>query len=212
MSWLARISVDRELAARLRLFDPYAWHRAAWEAFPGRDGKDRDFLTRLDFRDGVFQLLLLSSEQPSRPSWCVEADWRVAPIPEAFLNYSRYRFDLVANPTRKIVKLDGNGNPTKNGKREALLRAEDQRAWFERKAIQGGFRLLDNPALDIERATASPFTIWGRRQHGTHFGVRYRGALQVESREEFQKILHKGIGSAKAFGFGMLVLQPIINA
>lgn len=212
MSWLARITVDRDSAARLHLFDSYAWHQAAWEAFPGRDQQDRSFLSRLDLRDGLFQLLLLSPAQPTRPSWCGEEDWRLVTLPAGFLEHSHYRFDLVANPTRKIVKLDQSGGPTKNGKRVALLRAEDQLAWLQRKAAAGGFRPLRIPPVDIDRATASAFSIRSRHEHGMHFGARFRGLLEVENRVAFEETFYRGVGSAKAFGYGMLVLQPIVNS
>lgn len=209
MSWLARITVGRDSVARRRLFDSYAWHQAAWEAFPGRDGQDRSFLSRLDLRDGVFQLLLLSATPPARPTWCGEEDWRLVPMPVGFLEHSRYRFDLLANPTRKITKLDRDGRATRNGRRVALLRADDQLAWLERKAVEGGFRLLHTPPVDVDRATASPFSIRSRDERGMHFGVRFRGLLEVENRVVFQETFHKGVGSAKAFGYGLLVLQPV---
>ena len=44
---------------------------------------------------------------------------------------------------------------------------------------------------------------------GTHAGVRFRGRLQVTDRERFIHAFHHGIGSAKAFGYGMLLLQPL---
>ncbi len=212
MKWLARISLDRDEAALLRLFDAYSWHQLAWSAFPGQDGKERTFLTRLDFRDCSFQLLILSSMEPSRPGCCDAGAWSVTPIPESFTSHSLYRFDLVANPTRKVVKLDGNGNPTKNGKRLALLKIEEQKSWLERKASDAGFRVIAEPPVEIDRALANAFVIRGRRVQGTHMGVRYRGVLEVENRERFRQAFRQGIGSAKAFGFGMLVLQPLTKS
>lgn len=209
MSWLAQARVEREAAARLSLFDSYAWHQVAWEAFPGREDKEREFLHRLDMKSDAFQLLLLSRTQPSRPSWCAEDDWKLTRIPPAFLEHSCYRFDLIANPTRKIVKLGDEGKPTKNGKREALMKVEDQAEWLHRKGIQGGFHVLDAPPMQIDRAGAGQFAIKGRRERGTHISVRFRGILEVKGREEFRKTFFEGVGSAKAFGFGMLVLQPV---
>jgi CRISPR system Cascade subunit CasE len=212
MSWLARVTLDRESAARLRLVDRYAWHQAAWDAFPGHDGEPRSFLSRLDVRDGVFHLHLLSASQPARPSWCGEDGWRVASIPPSYLEHRRYRFDLMANPTRKITKLDPDGRPTKNGRRVALLRADDQVAWLERKASAAGFRLLQAPPVDVDRAIENPFSIRARHEHGTHVGVRFRGLLEVEDRIAFEEAFYRGIGSAKAFGYGLLVLQPVTDS
>ncbi len=48
MTYLTQAILDFATAARLRLRDSYDWHQAVWKAFPGRDGKRRDFLSRLD--------------------------------------------------------------------------------------------------------------------------------------------------------------------
>jgi CRISPR system Cascade subunit CasE len=46
-------------------------------------------------------------------------------------------------------------------------------------------------------------------QSAYHGGVQYRGTLEVTSREDFIKSYQEGIGSAKGFGFGLLLLAPI---
>ena len=76
---------------------------------------------------------------------------------------------------------------------------------MQTKAGQHGFRL--EGAIAVEDAGVSVF----RRQErtGTHAGVRFRGRLQVTDRERFIHAFHHGIGSAKAFGYGMLLLQPL---
>ena len=127
MSWLAKITIDYHLAYKRRFSDNYAWHRAAWQAFPGQDGKAREYLTRLDYRDKtkMFELLLLAHSQPIRPDWCPEFSWQLAKVHSEFLNYQFYRFDLKANPTRKIAKLDNAGKHTKNGK--SIMKVLDPR-------------------------------------------------------------------------------------
>jgi CRISPR system Cascade subunit CasE len=209
MSWLTRIRVDFGLANRLRLHDNYAWHRTAWELFPGRDGKPRHFLSRLNVRQEGFELLLLAQESASRPSWCPQECYDERKIRSSFLEHQYYRFDLRANPTRKVAKPDKDGNRAKNGRRLALLQTEDQLAWLGRKADGSGFRILESPPVVIDPATSHTFRIPKQNRHGLHLGVSFRGLLEVTDRREFQEAFHTGIGSAKAFGFGMLVLAPV---
>ncbi len=44
---------------------------------------------------------------------------------------------------------------------------------------------------------------------GYHGGVQFRGTLEVTDREYFSKTYQAGIGSAKSFGFGLLLLAPL---
>ncbi len=46
-------------------------------------------------------------------------------------------------------------------------------------------------------------------QGGYHGGVQFRGILEVTDREKFIETYHAGIGSAKGFGFGLLLLAPL---
>jgi CRISPR-associated protein Cas6/Cse3/CasE subtype I-E len=40
-------------------------------------------------------------------------------------------------------------------------------------------------------------------------GIEFRGVLEVTDRARFFQTFRSGVGSAKAFGFGLLVLAPI---
>ena len=44
---------------------------------------------------------------------------------------------------------------------------------------------------------------------GLHGGVEFQGDLRVTGPEKFRETFALGLGSAKAFGFGMLVLAPL---
>ena len=106
MTYLTQALLDYATVARLRLRDIYDWHQAAWKAFPGRDGRQRDFLTRLDRLEEQeqFRLLIVSPVEPIRPDWC-PADpeaWKTKPIPTTYFLRRLYRFRLRANPTKKI--------------------------------------------------------------------------------------------------------------
>jgi CRISPR system Cascade subunit CasE len=203
--YLTRICLPYLAAAKLQAHDAYDWHQRLWQAFPQRDGQPRDYLTRIDRQDEGLQILVVSPRIPVRPDWCPVACWASKEIPAKFLTYPRYQFSLVANPAKKIrTFLDG--QRTKNGKRVPLTNPADQIGWLARKAAAAGFR------VDLDTLQAIPR---GREAFmrqgvpGTHAAVEFRGALTVLDREAFLAAFPRGIGPAKAFGFGLLVLSPL---
>lgn len=205
MTYLTQVTLDFETASRLRLRDCYDWHQAAWKAFPGRDGAPRDFLLRLDQRREGFRLLLVSSTQPIRPDWCPPDAWRSQPIPEAYFSRRRYAFQLCANPTRKVAS-KADGSLTKNGRRVPLGKREELLAWIKRKGEQGGFTVEETALRTFSRGREY-FEKNGRQ--GLHSAVEFEGLLTVTNPAKFHETFTRGIGSAKAFGFGLLVIAPI---
>ncbi len=205
MSRLVRIQLDRQSLARCRFRDSYAWHQAIWECFPGMPDAGRNFLTRMDWLPQSCRIYLLCRSEPVRPGWCPPEAWAVKNIAPSFLQHEGYAFDLLANPTRKVAAFTADGQRTRNGRRLALLDEESRQAWMQAKAGQHGF-CLDGP-LVMDEVGSSIFR--RRARAGTHIGVRFRGRLQVMDRERFIHAFYHGIGSAKAFGFGMLLLQPL---
>ena len=195
MNWLTEAFVNKHDAAAKRLSDAYAWHKALWEAFPDRDGEARDFLFRLDDRFRYFRLYALSFDRPTPPPlW---GQWRTKPIAPTFLQHDAYRFQLKANPTMR-----------RHSDRKRLgIYAEDRlREWIFRKSESFGFDIDEN-ILFVGAPIDETFRRNGRP--GKHTAVDFQGLLRVTDRPKFQKAFQRGIGSAKAFGFGMLMLQPI---
>ncbi len=207
MNWLARLTVPYDIVARKGLNNGYEWHCALWDLFPGRAKEKRKFLTRIEKKEWEYLIYFLSEYKPLRPEWCSKERWALKEIASSFLNHEFYRFDLIANPTRNVEKIGKDGLPTKNGTRLALLRTEEQRRWIARKGEEGGFMILNKPFLEIGKAQRMIFRQKGR--DGCHYSVGFRGVLKATDREKFYKTFQKGIGTAKAFGFGMLMLQPI---
>jgi CRISPR system Cascade subunit CasE len=190
-----------EARMRKRLNDSYAWHRAAWEAFPERPNDNRKFLTRIDDRGRFYELMLLSEEKPTLPGW---GQWETKQIKPSFLEHDRYAFNLRANTTVKRVVRDESGDRKKNGRRTAIYKPGDLRDWLERKAQQAGFTVEQFAA---DPPIARPFRKKGKS--GKHVRVDFRGILKVTDSSAFKEAFSKGIGPAKAFGFGMLLLESI---
>ena len=61
--------------------------------------------------------------------------------------------------------------------------------------------------LDIGAPMDETFVKDGRRVK--HVAVEFAGVLRVVDRERFAAAFYSGIGSAKGFGYGLLMLQPI---
>ena len=181
-----------------------------------------DFLTRLDVQDRGFQVLILSAVGPVKPDWCPTDQWETKPIPERFWSHGRYAFQLRANPTKriadpakpKVVGPDGRINRNRNARRVALLRREDLVAWLQRKAEAGGFRVnLDTLRTHPARRELFRKPGKGHAAHamsGVVQGVEFRGVLDIADRERFLRTVRSGVGSAKAFGFGLLVITPVL--
>jgi CRISPR system Cascade subunit CasE len=200
------MEVDVEIAYQLRAMDSYAWHRRLWECFPGHPEAERDFLTRVDELEGEFRLWILSEREPYCPTWCPEIAFNKKGYTPVFPAGSRFHFDLKANPTKCVSKPDSHGRMPRHGNRVPLIKEKDLEDWLIRKGSTGGFSLVPGCALDIGPAVQHHFR--HKERVGYHSGVRYRGTLEVTDKEKFRQNYNKGIGGAKGFGFGLLLLAP----
>lgn len=227
MNWLAHLAVDAEAAYAHHIVDSYAWHKRIWEdCFQREPDAKRDFLTRIDPSEREIVVWILSKRKPVQPRWCLSENFAVKEISLSFLSHRFYAFDLRANPTKCVdqvgpdgkVILRRNGKRTK-GKRVPLIKKDELREWLLRKAearsrdeaagsdIPSGFRIVEERPLEISPMTENHF----RRKDDSayHGGVQFRGILEVTDRERFLESYQAGIGSAKGFGFGLLLLAPI---
>ncbi len=200
--YLTQALIPYDAAARLKLFDAYDWHQFVWRVFPGREQESRDFLTRLERheRESRFRLIILSASPPQQPESVTDSAivWQSKKVTDLFLNHTAYRFQLRGNPTKRDHK---------TRKRMPLLMQEEQRAWLDRKAQQSGFRVLAE-SLRILPEGRQRFRDRAQKKAGLHHAVEFQGILVVEHRDRFREAFMRGIGPAKAFGFGLLALVP----
>jgi len=221
MSYLTRVFLDYETAAMRHIHDAYDWHQRVWDAFPHLDrhrndrrpeGTPRFFLTRLDEdpRQGGFRLYILSATAPVRPAWCPdhERNWATKHIRAEFLEHKRYRFSLRANPTKKVTPKGPDGLHQGQGKRVRVREITDLFAWMGRKAQAGGFE-VEHGTLRVTPRGLQHFSIEKERRLGTLGAVDFDGCLRVRNCDAFKDTFANGIGSAKAFGFGLLLIEPL---
>jgi len=227
MNWLTRLDVDaKTVRAEGISSDIYAWHKMLWECYPDDPDAGRDFLTRIDQIEGAFRFWVLAQRKPIRPHWCPSDGFAVNQITPSFLTHRYYAFDLRANPVKTLVQRGLNGETLfrpngkrKHGKRVPLVKPDELRAWLVRKGevrcrdketgldVPGGFRIVEDKPLEICPMVESHFRKKGHT--GFHGGVQFRGTLEVTNREKFIHTYQSGIGSAKCFGFGLVLLAPV---
>lgn len=147
-------------------------------------------------------------------------------------NEARLRFRLRANPTRKIDTKTGADGKRRNGKRVELQREEEQFAWLKRKSELHGFRLHELRVVDEDKSKGwrsnrqsnakTKALIEAQESHGdtggkpfkqrlTFASVLFDGELIVTNKELFRIALEEGVGSGKAYGFGLLSIAPAFD-
>jgi len=207
MNWLARMEISVDTAFAQGKSDSYGLHQLLWHCFPGEPDRKRNFLTRFDTMEGTFRLWILSPSKPIRPGWCSPENFALKEIASLFLSHRYYAFDLRVNPVKCLVQRNVQGERKGHGQRVPLIKPDELRAWIDRKGDAGGFRIIGEKPLEIGPVVKSHFR--KKEQAACHGGVQFRGVLEVTDKKKFEETYYNGVGSAKGFGFGLLLLAPV---
>lgn len=204
MSFLTRIILNKEDALKQKLFDPYRWHQFLWKSFPEHQGP-RDFLFRVDDHGGEYQIYLLSRQTPEKQA---SGEWETKTISPSFLFHNSYRFQLRANPVKRKHIPQAERNGRKNGPIIPVSGEAELREWMVRQGKQNGFE-IESETLLISPPLALRFRKNGTQ--GTVSQVDFNGRLTVSDAEKFKAVFNNGIGKAKSFGFGLMLLSAANN-
>jgi len=203
--YLTKLTLNlRSAQARRDLGDAYEMHRTLVRAFaPDPESNPSRFLWRLETAVDSSQTPPLLVQSQENGDWLVveqlpnylqrSVETKNVEVSRLVRQDRRYRFRLVANPT-----------VARNGKRLALLHADEQRAWIGRQGDRHGFGVLSltssaQPLLNSARDGKAPICI---------HRVCFDGFLEVRQSAAFERALIAGIGPAKAFGCGLLSIAP----
>ena len=233
--YLSKLTLNqRSPLARRDMANCHDLHRTLLKAFPALPEKIVDYAKQLgvlfrleyDRKSGVPLLYVQSKPLP---------DW--ANLPKGYLlteppapklldaayaklqNGTVLSFTLKANPTRTTgssLKTERLAGQKRNGHRVFIADSDEQISWLRRKGSNGGFELLSIqldpivPDVDVNPS----IWIYGKRKvestvaELTFGSTVFRGHLRITEPEVFQQTLRNGIGSGKAYGFGLLSVAP----
>lgn len=214
---------------RDRPIDLYQAHQLVWKAFPNSREGERPFLFSLDQRPSHHSILVQSTEAPA---WDFLNDrGRVQTKtfdPRRIVTGSALRFFLRANPTvdrkgfrdgkkrRVAVGINPQLTFEQMGRPDDAPNTPDEVAvwrraqlldWLDRKAEAGGFEVESaEPGPIVARKVVR--SVRGRERPMTFHEVEFTGTLRVNGSEAFTRTLAAGIGRARAFGYGLLMVRP----
>lgn len=203
-----------------------------------RRNSDSGFLFRIDpWPGGRTVILVQSAVRPDWDYAFHNADYLLAASPEVkpfdpcFTRGQSLRFRLATNPTRRLSRHSlEHEQPIEEkwiGKRIPVPSAAEIKAWQRDNPNKDArlficYRLFDWLAckaeglgfsIEKDSTTAQTGYIYmskTREGDGHRLrSVRYEGILKVIDADNFRNTLIRGIGSGKAFGFGLLSVAPV---
>lgn len=193
--------------------NPYELHRRIWRLFPDEPGETRrgaedqrtGFLFRVEEnRPGRSARVLVQSRRPPQSANGISliATRQLDPKPSAG---QRLAFLLTANPIKNVKDQQVEHKPGKrrDSCRVPLIHEQEQTDWLVRK--------LDG-AAQIEAVSVLPHQpIFFRRGNraGKLVPLTFEGVLEVEDPAVLIDRLLNGIGPAKAFGCGLLLVRRL---
>ena len=206
--FLSRVEIPWEFSR-----NPYNLHRQLWKLFPGEEKETRSigeesrqgFLFRIEDNPTgrPARLLVQSRRGPEAASGVVLVGTReFKPQPVAG---QRLAFLLTANPVKTITDTQREAKPGKQSDkcRVPLIKEEDQREWITRKLAGAG---------EIEAANVLPNApIYFRKGNrgGKLVTATFEGVMQVRNQDILVTLMENGIGPAKAFGCGLLLVRRL---
>ena len=204
---------------------PYGEHRWLWRLFPAPEGTRRDFLFRRRDDGAIPRFYVVSKRPPLTQS--IEWNIQTRDYAPALKASTRLRFDLRANPVvthaqdgkrgrhdvvmqekKRLLKERGlaRWQDWQDNDKPALyaLVREACGTWLRSRASRLGFE-VDEESLAVD----------GYQQHSEKDGrlrfstADFSGELTVTDPTAFAVALREGIGPAKAFGCGLLLVRRI---
>jgi len=210
------------------------FHRTIMSAFPSIEEKEArqkmEILFRLESNyknNGQYTALVQSHVVPDwskLPDRYLLEKGQTKHLDDEFLGISEgdiFAFRIRVNPTKKVgtalISDIKAGNPKKNGRREPLRNYDERIDWLLRKAENSGFELLTtqlSDSFDLFENDEGYISVGDKIKDGvyckmTFSSVVFEGRLKVVNRVLFLEALKNGIGSGKAYGFGLLSIAKI---
>lgn len=220
--YLSRIEL-REGAARTpefwnRLASLDDVHRVVWTWFADHPERRRDFLYRYEGEGLTTRFYTLSTRIPvdSYSLWHIESK----PFAPKLSSGDRLHFSLRANPTRRKVHGPGRGKRhdvvmdeklsarTRGGSPEPHSQTVETTcvAWLASRAEACGFEIADGD-VRTDGYRSIRFSRGRGKDDASVTMVDFDGRLTIRDPSQFIESVTQGIGAAKAFGCGLMLIR-----
>lgn len=202
--YLIKVEMDRHLPeVRQAMADCQKMHCMITSLF-GTARQESNILYRTNFVADQMHLYLYAShpvaEEASGRYRITQRD--ITPWLGQMAAGQYWKFDLIASPSKKVST-----KGQKNSQRRILRQPLERQAWLERKAAQSGFFICQ--VLEQEQLHVSGKHHEDKGGTMYHDAYHYQGVLQITDADAFREALQKGIGSGKAYGFGMMMVKGL---
>ena len=207
---------------------PYQIHSMIWDLYSDSRDQKRDFLYRMDLNQSRPVIYSLSQREPSNLStlWKVETK----PYDPQISNGMVLGFTLRANPVVKKTVPASPGNKAKQSRHDVIMDAKKRLReesgknagsismneliqqegfrWLKSRSERCGFSINEG-GVRVDAYTQHNFMQGAKKRKISLSTVDYNGILTVTDKEKFLEALSKGIGPAKGFGCGLMMIRHI---
>lgn len=226
MMYFSRVSInpsaiDVKQLASLACADGYREHQQLWRLFNEDPDAKRDFLFRREQVQGWPRFFMVSGRKPEK----TDSIWNIEPKEYEPKIYSgqQLAFSIRVNPV--VTRTGDDGKKRRHDvvmnlkkqtgyqqlpgdKRPPLILLVEQAGieWLDKRAEKNGFA-FNSGAVRIDAYTQNR-TFKKRNNHPIHYStLDFTGVLTVTEPNLFKTALYQGIGPAKAFGCGLLLVR-----
>lgn len=219
---------QERIAAHELIEGSYGEHQWLWRFFPATQGSPRDFLFRRADLGDVPRFYVLSKRSPVRigEAWNIQSrqyapqleigdellfELRANPVVTITQDGKSRRHDVVMQEKKRLIlarglaRWDDWQGDDKPGMYE-LTRSSCAK-WLEDRAGRLGFE-VDPHSLSVEAYQQHR----GKKDALRFSTVDFSGVLTVLAPDTFANALFDGIGHAKAFGCGLLLIRRADNS
>ncbi len=210
---------DPKIMADFLTGDGYSLHQLLWKLFPHDPDAERDFIYRSDNERGWPQFYVVSRRSPCHlPGLFTVESKEYTP---KLYSGQRLAFSLRVNPvvTRKNdlkkrlrhdIVMDAKHRLKKSGSdiHTPELVGMEGCKWLEKRAEKSGFA-FEPRSVNVEGYVQHCFAKSGKSKNIRFSTLDFNGLLTVVDPDCFINILYKGIGPAKSFGCGLMLIRKV---
>ncbi|MDD4566787.1 MAG: type I-E CRISPR-associated protein Cas6/Cse3/CasE [Methanoculleus chikugoensis] len=200
----------------------YRAHHMVWDLFTDGPDRERDFLYRVEEAEGMPTIYSVCEREPVNRGgmWRIETK----PYDPVLRPGQRLAFVLRANPVRTKrdekgkhhrhdvvmeakTRLKQQGRPREEWPPEPEIVQQAGFAWLATKGEANGFSVAAGE-VRADGYIQRRFRKRKGRQEISISTIDYTGILTVTEPETFKATLYNGIGAAKGFGCGLMMVRP----